>query len=152
MQDDHVTGGDVERRVADLFAHVVPEIAAGTVTIQAVARKPGVRTKIAVASADPVIDAVEACVGPGAQRVRAVVSALDGERIDIVPWAVAPERRIRYALAPLPVLRIELETALLRARVWAREEDVAKFGQEHRELASRLSGWDLQLEVSPPAA
>ena len=152
MADDHVTDGDSERHVADLFRQTVPEIAAGTVTIRAVARKVGVRTKIAVTSADAALDAVGACVGARGERVMSVKNALNGEPIDIVPWVDAPERRIRFSLAPLPVTQVELDAVRQRARVWAPETDLAKFNQDQRDLASRLSGWELQLEASPPAA
>ena len=150
---EHGAGdGDADRHVLTLFADAVPEIAAGTVTIRALARVAGSRTKIAVSSEDPTVDPVEACVGPEAQRVRRVVEALGGERIDIVPWSSAPERMIRYALAPMSIASIQLDPSSQHARVLVPSEQLSKLGKDGCDLASRLSGWALQIEAVPPAA
>ena len=149
----HVAGdGDEHRHVLALFADAVPEIAAGIVTIRALARVAGSRTKIAVSSADPSVDPVEACVGPEAQRVRRVVDALGGERIDIVPWSSAPERMIRLALAPVSVASIQLDRSSQHARVLVPGEQLSRLGADGCALASCLSGWALQIEAVPPAA
>src|SRR4029078_4391972 len=76
--------------VKKLFALEVPEIADGTVEIAAIARESGHRTQIAVPSAVPGVNAKGACIGPMGQRVRAVMSELHGEKIDIIDWSEAP--------------------------------------------------------------
>src|SRR5574342_570706 len=73
-----------------LFELEVPEIEEGIVEIKAVAREPGHRSKIAVASNEPGVDPVGACVGPKGSRVRNVVTELRGEKIDVVPWSADP--------------------------------------------------------------
>src|SRR3712207_3874683 len=77
--------------MAKLFAQEVPEIYDGIVTVQAVARDPGSRAKIAVISRDSSIDPVGACVGMRGSRVQAVVGELQGEKIDIIPWSRSEE-------------------------------------------------------------
>src|SRR3989449_11406158 len=78
-------------RAARTFVHrlleaEVPEIKAGTVQVRAIAREPGLRTKIAVSSSEPGLDPVGACVGPKGVRHRAILSELSSEHVDIVPW------------------------------------------------------------------
>ena len=152
MTEGAAGGDDALRHVAALFADVVPEIAAGTVSIRALARVPGIRTKIAVSSTDPRVDPVSACVGPQGQRIRRVLDALGGEMIDVVPWSSAPERMIRFALAPVSVTSIQLDAASHRARVLVSPEQLGSLSDERRDLASRLCGWALQVDAAPPAA
>ena len=83
-----------------LFEQEVPEIYEGIVAIEAAAREPGGRSKIAVASRDSDVDPVGACVGMKGSRVQAVVQELRGERIDIVPWSADPARFVCSALSP----------------------------------------------------
>src|SRR6266566_2685085 len=97
--------------VRKLFEMEVPEIAEGVVVIEAVAREPGGRTKIAVASRDGDVDPVGACVGMKGSRVQAVVQELRGEKIDIVPWDEDPARFVCSALAPAEVARVIIDEA-----------------------------------------
>ena len=87
----------------------VPEIAEGVVVIEAAAREPGGRAKIAVCSRDSDVDPVGACVGMKGSRVQAVVQELRGEKIDIVPWDDDPARFVCNALAPAEVSRVLLD-------------------------------------------
>ena len=144
---------DSDGRVSAVFAREVPEVALGVVDVRALARLPGVRTKVAVHSRDPAVDPVAACVGPSQSRIYRIVDALDGERVDVVPWSPAPERMIRNALAPMHVAAVALDPALGRAVVTLGPNPypfITSYGAEHRELASRLSGWDISI-VDPHA-
>ncbi|MCR4688762.1 MAG: transcription termination factor NusA [Saccharofermentans sp.] len=95
--------------VSKLFELEVPEIKDGDVIIKAVAREPGSRSKIAVYSRDPDIDAKGACVGQRGQRVQQVMSELSDEKIDIVDWNEDPALFISEALQPATVIRVDIE-------------------------------------------
>ena len=95
--------------MAKLFAQEVPEIYDGIIEIKAVARDPGSRAKIAVLSHDSSIDPVGACVGMRGSRVQAVVSELQGEKIDIIPWSPDPATFVVNALAPAEVTKVVLD-------------------------------------------
>ena len=141
-----------ESPIPGLFAREVPEIASGVVEIRAHARVPGRRAKVAVISNDPTVDPVGACVGLEATRVRRIVAALEGERIGIVPWTDAPERRIKLALAPAIVARIELDEQARRARVAVRPtapSDALMSDSTILDLACRLTGWYIEVTIDP---
>ncbi len=89
--------------VKRLFELEVPEIHDGVVEIRSIARDAGIRTKIAVYSKDPAVDAIGACIGPKGGRVGAVVEELKGEKIDIIPWSDQPDKFAAAALAPAEV-------------------------------------------------
>ncbi|WP_439958183.1 transcription termination/antitermination protein NusA, partial [Mycobacterium tuberculosis] len=89
--------------VRKLFALEVPEIADGTVEIAGIAREAGHRTKIAVHSTVPGVNAKGACIGPMGQRVRNVMAELHGEKIDIVDWSEDPAELVAHALSPARV-------------------------------------------------
>lgn len=91
--------------VKRLFEIEVPEIYDGTVEVKSISREAGSRTKIAVWSKDPNVDAVGACIGAKRSRITAVVNELNGEKIDIIPYSESPEEFIAKALAPADVLR-----------------------------------------------
>src|SRR5205823_11455745 len=94
-----------------LFEMEVPENAEGIVVIEAAAREPGGRAKIAVSSRDSDVDPVGACVGMKGSRVQAVVQELRGEKIDIVPYDEDPARFVCSALAPAEVSRVIIDEA-----------------------------------------
>ncbi len=96
--------------VKRLFEMNVPEIYDGIVEIKAISREAGSRTKIAVFSNDPNVDAVGACIGPKRSRITAIVDELSGEKIDIIPYSEKPEEFIARALAPATVLRVDILT------------------------------------------
>ncbi len=130
--------------VKKLFALEVPEIADGTVEIAAIAREAGHRTKIAVTTAAPGVNAKGSCIGPMGQRVRNVMSELHGEKIDIVDWSEDPAELVAHALSPARVSKVEIVDADARsARVIVPDFQlslaIGKEGQNAR-LAARLTG------------
>jgi N utilization substance protein A len=131
-----------------LFAQEVPEIYDGIIEIKAVARDPGSRAKIAVLSNDTSIDPVGACVGMRGSRVQAVVSELQGERIDIIQWSPDPATFIVNALAPAEVAKVVLDEDAKRIEVVVPDDQlslaIGRRGQNVR-LASQFSGWDIDL-------
>jgi N utilization substance protein A len=135
--------------VKKLFALEVPEIADGTVEIGAIAREAGHRTKIAVRSTTPGVNAKGACIGPMGQRVRAVMSELHGEKIDIIDWSDDPATFVGNALSPAKALRVEVvDLAARAARVTVPDFQlslaIGREGQNAR-LAARLTGWRIDI-------
>jgi transcription termination/antitermination protein NusA len=135
--------------VKKLFALEVPEIADGTVEIAAIAREAGHRTKIAVRSTVPGVNAKGACIGPMGQRVRAVMSELHGEKIDIIDWSEDPAHFVGNALSPAKALRVDVVDAVNRtARVTVPDFQlslaIGREGQNAR-LAARLTGWRIDI-------
>lgn len=143
--------------VRALFALEVPEIADGTVTINALAREAGHRTKIAVRSTVPGVNAKGACIGPLGQRVRQVMSELGGEKIDIVDFSDDPAEMIAHALSPARVESVTIVDPVARAaRVIVPDYQlslaIGREGQNAR-LAARLTGWriDIRSDAAPSA-
>src|SRR3954470_21778889 len=135
--------------VRKLFALEVPEIADGSVEIAALAREAGHRTKIAVHSKVPGVNAKGACIGPMGARVRAVMSELHGEKIDIIDWSEDPAQFVGNALSPAKALRVEVVDAATRtARVTVPDFQlslaIGREGQNAR-LAARLTGWRIDI-------
>jgi len=134
--------------MAKLFGQEVPEIYDGIVEIKSVARDPGSRAKIAVASKDPSIDPVGACVGMRGARVQAVVNELQGEKIDIIQWSPDAATFIVNALAPAEVSKVVLDEETNRIEVVVPESQlslaIGRRGQNVR-LASHLTGWDIDI-------
>jgi N utilization substance protein A len=132
-----------------LFEVEVPEIAEGIVEVKAVAREPGHRSKIAVASREPGVDPVGACVGPKGSRVRNVVTQLRGEKIDVVPWSEDPGAYVANALQPAKVKEVrtdpETQTALVIVPDYQLSLAIGKEGQNAR-LAARLTGWRIDIK------
>ncbi|MEU2662790.1 transcription termination factor NusA [Micromonospora sp. DT46] len=135
--------------VKKLFALEVPEIADGTVEIGAIAREAGHRTKIAVRSTTQGVNPKGACIGPMGQRVRAVMSELHGEKIDIIDWSDDPATFVGNALSPAKALRVEVvDLATRTARVTVPDFQlslaIGREGQNAR-LAARLTGWRIDI-------
>jgi N utilization substance protein A len=132
-----------------LFELEVPEIVDGVVELKAIAREPGHRTKIAVASNDHNVDPVGACVGARGARVRQVVTELLGEKVDIVPFSQDPGEFVMRALAPAKVkeVRIHPETGTAEVIVpdFQLSLAIGKEGQNAR-LAARLTGWRVDIK------
>jgi len=131
-----------------LFEMEVPEIEEGIVTIEAVAREPGHRSKIAVSSKEPGVDPVGACVGPKGSRVRMVVNELRGEKIDVVPFSLNSPEFVANALQPAKVKEVRVDpdtaTALVVVPDYQLSLAIGKEGQNAR-LAARLTGWRVDI-------
>jgi N utilization substance protein A len=135
--------------VRRLFELEVTEIADGTVKIEAFAREPGYRTKIAVTSTDPKVDPVGACVGARGARVKTIVRELGGEKIDIIKYFADPREMIIEALKPAVPREIIIDEKSHRVVLKVATDDLAiaigRKGQNAR-LTSRLIGWRLDIE------
>ena len=136
--------------VRKLFETEVPEIAEGIVEIKSIAREAGSRTKIAVHSTDPDIDAQGACIGPKGTRVQNIGDELRNEKIDIVKWSEDPEEYIAASLSPAKVLSADINEEEMTARVTVPEHQlslaIGKAGQNVR-LAARLTGWKIDISA-----
>jgi len=134
--------------VVKLFEQEVPEIEEGIVVIEAAAREPGVRTKIAVRSLDGDVDPVGACVGMKGSRVQAVVQELRGEKIDIVPWDEDDARFVCNALSPAEVTRVLVDEQNHTMQIVVPDDQlslaIGRRGQNVR-LAAQLSGWKIDI-------
>ena len=136
--------------VKRMFETEVPEIYDGTVEIKAVAREAGSRTKLAVLSHNPDVDAVGACIGTMGARVNEIVEELGGEKIDIVEYSEEPEKFIAAALSPANVLSVELSEGEVRAcKVTVPDSQlslaIGNKGQNAR-LAAKLTGWKIDIK------
>ncbi|TVS84814.1 transcription termination factor NusA [Mycobacterium helveticum] len=141
--------------VRKLFSLEVPEIANGSVEIVAVAREAGHRSKIAVRSTVPGLNAKGACIGPMGQRVRNVMSELSGEKIDIIDYDDDPAHFVANALSPAKVVSVSIiDQAARAARVVVPDFQlslaIGKEGQNAR-LAARLTGWRIDIRGDSPA-
>lgn len=136
------------RFVRRLFELEVAEIQDGTVTIQAIAREPGYRTKIAVSSGDPKVDPVGACVGARGARVKSIVRELGGEKIDIVKFSEDPLELLEEAIKPAVPINVKVDEENKRIYFEVSEENlsiaIGRRGQNAR-LTSRLLGWKLDI-------
>jgi N utilization substance protein A len=137
--------------VRRLFELEIPEIADQIITIRALAREAGYRSKVAVSSIDSKVDAVGACVGVRGTRIKNIVDELGGERIDIVRWNESLQVLIPNALQPAEIDEVMLCQLLGRAIVLVREDQlslaIGRRGQNVR-LASKLVGWDIEIMTS----
>lgn len=143
-----------EAFVEYLFRQEVPEMETGAVEIKAIAREAGRRTKLAVNSTVPGVDPVGTFVGGHGTRVQAVMNEIgDQEKVDIVTFAEDSEQFIRNALSPAEVARVEIDEKEKRAKVFVNEDQqsiaIGRGGQNVR-LASRLTGYELDIETAQP--
>lgn len=131
-----------------LFSQEVPEVYEGVIEIKACSRDPGSRAKIGVLSHDASVDPVGACVGMRGARVQAVVSELQGEKIDIIPWSDDEATFIVNALQPAEVSKVVVDEDEGRVEVVVEESQfplaIGRRGQNVR-LASQLTGWQIDL-------
>ncbi len=141
--------------VRKLFEEEVPEIKQGSVVIKEVSREAGARTKIAISSEDPRVDAVGACVGNKGSRVNAIVEELHGEKIDIIPWSENPLEFIAKALSPAKVISVTQLDGEKSAMAVVPDDKlslaIGKDGQNAR-LAVRLTGWKIDVKSESAAA
>lgn len=131
-----------------LFELEVPEIADGTVKIHSISREPGSRTKVAVYSEDPNVDAVGACIGPSQSRIKSILHNLSGERVDLIQYHENPTDFIAAALSPADVEVIEISVDEKTCRVLVDADKlslaIGKTGQNVR-LAARLTGYKIDI-------
>jgi N utilization substance protein A len=138
-----------------LLEQEVPELGRGQITIRAIAREAGRRTKVAVEAIDPDIDPQGACIGPHGIRHRAITSQLGAEQLQVVRFDSDPARYVANALIPAPVVGVELDVESRTAHVTV---DPAKLslaigrGGENARLAARLTGWRIDITATEPAA
>ncbi len=134
--------------VQRLFEQEIPEIAEGVISIMAISREPGHRSKVAVNSIDAKVDCVGACVGVRGNRIKTIIDELAGERIDIVRYDEDPQVLIRNSLMPAEIDEVILCRMMGRAIVLVRDDQlslaIGKRGQNVR-LASKLCGWDIEI-------
>jgi N utilization substance protein A len=140
--------------VKELFSLEVPEIGDRIVEIKGIVREPGHRTKIAVFSSDPKVDAIGACVGVRGTRIRNIVEELGGEKIDIVRWSDSQDLFIRNALSPAEITGVELDRDSQHARVIVPEDQlslaIGKKGQNVR-LTAKLTHWHIDIMTEEQA-
>ena len=144
------------RFIEILFGQEVPELEGGMVEIVSLTREAGRRTKMAVKSNTPGVDPVGTFVGGRGVRVQAVMNEIgDREKIDIVTWSSNPSEFIREALSPAEIVEVKIDEERKRAQVIVAEDQqsiaIGRAGQNVR-LASRLTGYELDIEQSTPAA
>ncbi len=140
--------------VKRLFELEVPEILSGIVQIKSIAREAGFRTKVAVYSHDPMVDAVGACVGQRGIRVERIVAELHNEKIDIIEWDADPAVYIAKALSPAKVLMVYINEEEKAAKVIVPDNQlslaIGKEGQNAR-LAAKLTGWKIDIKSQSQA-
>lgn len=140
--------------VKRLFEQEVPEVHDGTVEIKSIAREAGSRTKIAVYSKDPNVDAVGACVGQNGHRVNVIVSELKGEKIDIITWSEDPKKFIAAALSPSKVVAVAINEKEQSAKIVVPDHQlslaIGKEGQNAR-LSAKLTGWRIDIKSESQA-
>jgi len=138
--------------VEKLFAREVPEVSSKSVSIKAIAREPGIRTKIAVSSSASGVDPVGSCVGQKGVRVQAVTNELGGERVDIVPYSEDLAELVKVSLSPAEGISVVLDQQNKVAKVKAPEDQlslaIGKEGQNVR-LAAKLTGLRIEVEGIP---
>ena len=140
--------------VKRLFEQEVPEVHDGVVEIKSIAREAGSRTKIAVWSKDPNVDAVGACVGQNGCRVNIIVSELNGEKIDIIEWNENPETFIASALSPSKVVAVKINDGEQSAKIVVPDHQlslaIGREGQNAR-LSAKLTGWRIDIKSETQA-
>ncbi len=136
------------RFVVKLFEQEAPELASGAIEVKGLAREPGSRTKIALASKDSHVDPVGSLVGQRGVRVSTVMGQLSGERIDVIEWSEDPRAFVKEALSPATPLGVELNEEDHRATVTVSEDEqslaIGRGGQNVR-LAAKLTGWNIDI-------
>lgn len=135
--------------ISKLFELEVPEIAGGGLEIKALAREPGSRSKVGVASKADGVDAVGSMVGQRGTRVSAVINELGGEKIDIIEWAEDPAMFISNALSPAKVLQVEIEPRNKAIAIVAEDQLSLAIGREGQNvrLAAKLTGWKIDVKT-----
>ncbi|MBP6856147.1 MAG: transcription termination/antitermination protein NusA [Candidatus Pacebacteria bacterium] len=135
--------------LAELFKIEAPEVASGVVEIKSIAREAGSRSKIAVHSNDEHVDPVGSCVGQKGVRVTTIMTELNGEKVDIIPWSEEPKEFVAKSLSPAKVLSIDVNVEERKAMIEVAEDQlslaIGKGGQNVR-LAAKLTGWRIDIK------
>ncbi len=141
--------------VKRLFELEVPEIYDGTVEIKSISREAGSRTKIAVCSKNPDVDAIGACIGPKRSRITNIVNELGGEKIDIVVYSEKPEEFIAKSLAPSEVTNVMIDEEAKACTVIVPDSQlslaIGNRGQNAK-LAAKLTGYKIDIKAVSEAA
>lgn len=141
--------------VRRLLEQEVPELASGQVVVKAIAREPGRRTKVAVHAPERDVDPEGACIGPRGVRIRAVVSQLGEEQVQIVAWSPDPASFVARALGPAQVLSVDLDPDTRTAHVLVPASQlslaIGRAGENAR-LAAKLTGWRIDIRGDTPPA
>lgn len=136
--------------VSALFGQEIPEVANGIVTIKAIAREPGSRTKVAVTTNDDAIDPIGSCIGQRGTRVQSVIRELGGEKVDVILWSEDPSTFISASLSPATVKHVEIDDDEHLASVSVAEDQlslaIGKGGQNVR-LAAKLTNWKITIRA-----
>ncbi len=135
--------------VTRLLENYIPEIKEGIIEIKGIARDPGDRTKIAIYSNSPDVDAIGSCVGEGGARIKEIVNALGGEKVDLYQWSAVPEELIANSLQPASVTKVlEVDVKNKTSRVVVPDDHlslaIGKQGQNVR-LAVQSCGWKIDI-------
>lgn len=135
--------------VTRLLENYIPEIKNGIIEIKGIARDPGDRTKIAIYSNDERVDAIGSCVGEGGSRIREIVNALGGEKVDLYKWSENPEELIANSLQPASVTKVlSIDTKTKSSQVVVPDDHlslaIGKSGQNVR-LAVQSCGWKIDI-------
>jgi len=135
--------------ISKLFELEVPEISAGTVNVESIAREPGFRTKVAISSTMEEVDPVGACVGQKGTRIMAVINEIGGEKIDVVEWSEKPEEYITNALAPAKVFDVKIGSKNTAKAIVPEDQLSLAIGKDGRNvrLAVNLTGWKIDVEA-----
>ena len=136
--------------IRELFAREIPEVADCRVQIMAIVREPGFRSKVALKSMDDALDSVAACVGLRGNRIKKVIDAIDGERIDLVRWNDDLNTLIRNALQPAEVHTVVLDEVQCRATVFVATDQHSLVSGRHginQRLAGALCGYEIVVET-----
>lgn len=134
--------------VKEIFKQEIPEAASGVVEIKGIAREPGFRSKVAVASNDPAIDPIGSCIGQRGSRINTIIEELGGEKIDVIQYNENVVQYITHALSPAKVMSVELNEKEKAATVMVDPTQfsiaIGRSGQNVR-LASELAGWKINV-------
>ena len=132
-----------------LFELEIPEIQAGDVVVKGVAREAGSRSKIAVASNDPNVDAIGACIGKNGMRIASILEEISGEKVDIIKYSENLAEYVAEALAPAKVLSVEMESERSCKITVSPDQLSLAIGKEgqNAKLVARLTGCKIDIKA-----
>ncbi len=134
--------------ISALFSQEIPEISTGVVEIKMIAREPGSRAKVAVATTDDAVDPIGSCIGQRGTRIQTIIRELGGEKVDVIQWSDDPAEFIRASLSPAKVVEVKLRDNERLALVTVPADQlslaIGKGGQNVR-LAARLTNWKITI-------